>query len=143
MPIRYLRWGFLAAVAALIVAIIVWQVTGFGLGHWLQVHLGITNEPGPYYGFFSGSGSDIGEIALVGAIITLTGSLWRKFNCHNEGCLRLGLHQLAGGAYVVCRKHHAAVTGHPHRKLSTEFLAAAHREHLARSGISITRPPDG
>lgn len=123
--------------------LITWQVTGFGLGHWLQIHLGIANEPGPYYGFFSGSGSDFGEIALIGAVGTLIAGLWHKFNCHNEGCPRIGLHQLAGGTYVVCRKHHAAIIGHPHRKLSTEFLTAAHRDHLIRTTASPAGNPDG
>jgi hypothetical protein len=111
-------------------------VTGFGLGHWLQIHLGITDETGVYYGFFSGAGSDLGEIALIGAIGTLIGGLWHKFNCHNAGCPRIGLHQLAGGMYLVCRKHHTAIIGHPRRKLTTEFLAAAHREHLIRTAAA-------
>jgi hypothetical protein len=137
--LRTLRITLLLVVFALVSGIIAWQVTGFGLGHWLQIHLGITNEPGPYYGFFSGAGSDVGEVALIGAAGTVLAGLWHKFNCHNEGCYRIGIHTLAGGAYVVCRKHHAAITGHPHHKLTTEFLAACHREHLARSA---TRPPE-
>lgn len=136
---RALRAVIVIALFAVAGLIVYWQVTGFGLGHWMQVHLGITNEPGPYYGFFSGSGSDLGEIAIIGGIGTLVGGLWHKFNCHNEGCARLGLHAVAGGAYVVCRKHHAAVTGHPHRKLTTEFLATCHREHVARSTV---KPPE-
>jgi hypothetical protein len=138
-PIRALRAILLIAIVVLIAGIAVWQITGFGLGHWLQIHLGITNEAGPYYGFFSGSGSDLGEIAILGGIGTLLAGLWHKFNCHNEGCMRIGLHPLAGGAYVVCRKHHAEITGHQHSKLSTEFLATVHREHLER----ITACPPG
>ncbi len=44
--------------AFLTAAVIAWQVTGFGLGHWLQVHLGIVNESGPYYGCVSWVGID-------------------------------------------------------------------------------------
>jgi hypothetical protein len=135
---RTLRWVIIIAVLMLIAGIAVWQATGFGLGHWMQVHLGIVNESGPYYGFFSGGGSDLGEIAIIGGIGTLVAGLWHKFNCHNESCARIGLHAVAGGAYVVCRKHHAEITGHPRRKLSTEFLATVHREHLERT---TTCPP--
>ena len=37
-------------------------------GHWLQVHTGTVNEPGPYYGFWSGFGSDLGEFGILGAV---------------------------------------------------------------------------
>lgn len=123
-----------ALAGAAVAGVILWNLDHFHLGYWLQYHTGTVNEPGPYYGFFSGFGSDIGEIALAGGVVTVVIGLWHKFNCHNEGCYRIGIHHIAGGAYVLCRKHHAAVTGHPHRKLSTEFLHAAHCEHLARGG---------
>ena len=38
------------------------------VGHWLQVHTGTVNEPGPYYGFWSGFGSDLEEFGILGAI---------------------------------------------------------------------------
>jgi hypothetical protein len=34
--------------------------------HWLAVHTGTVNEPGPYYGFWSGFGSDIAEFGIIG-----------------------------------------------------------------------------
>jgi len=37
--------------------------------HWLAVHTGTVDEAGPYYGFWSGFGSDLGEAALIGAVI--------------------------------------------------------------------------
>lgn len=128
-----LLWVLAAVIAVLTAAVVAWQVTGFGLGWWLEVHLGIVNESGPYYGFSSGSGSDIGEVVIIGGLVTITAGLWKRFNCHNERCWRLGIHRIAGGAYVVCRRHHAAVTGHAHRKLSTEFLTRMHCEHLDRA----------
>jgi len=54
--------------------------------HWLAVHTGTINEGGPYYGFWSGFGSDIGEVAII-------------------GCWRLGRHQ-TGAGHHVCRGHH-------------------------------------
>lgn len=45
------------------------------------MHTGTVNEPGPYYGFFSGFGSDLGEYTLV---FTLLGSIWRAEVRHRE-----------------------------------------------------------
>src|SRR3954467_10579080 len=45
--------------AALVLATI-WLLHVPHLGNWLQVHLGIVDEAGPYYGFWSGFGSDLG-----------------------------------------------------------------------------------
>ena len=69
--------------------------------HWLAVHTGTINEGGPYYGFFSGFGSDLSEIAIVGGLLTMV----RRCNCEVKGCWRLGRHQTAAGHHV-CRVHH-------------------------------------
>ncbi len=72
---------------------------------WIEVHTGTVNESGPYYGFFSGFGSDLGEVALIGGI-------WmglRKINCHVKGCPRIGHYEVKGTPYKVCRKHHPDV----------------------------------
>src|ERR1700753_3900649 len=82
---RALRAGIIIALFALAGLITAWQITGFGLGHWMQVHLGITDEPGPYYGFFSGSGSDLGEVALIGGLATLIAGLGPKIHMPHRG----------------------------------------------------------
>lgn len=81
------------------------------LFHWFQVHSGTVNESGPYYGFWSGAGSDIGEVAIIGAVIATA----RKFNCHIKGCWRLAHHEyeMDGVKYHLCRKHHPAIDGRP------------------------------
>ena len=66
---------------------------------WVEVHTGTVNESGPYYGFWSGFGSDIGELAIIGGMIQFA----RRANCHNHGCFRLSLHTTADG-YRLCRK---------------------------------------
>lgn len=138
--VRYVKWGLLGAgVALLVYAIALWNLRHFHLGYWLQYHTGTINEPGPYYGFFSGFGSDLGEIALAGGVATLIAGLWHKVNCHNERCWRIGIHHVAGGQYVVCRKHNNEITGHAHHKLSTEYLRRMHHEHLDRVTAC---PPD-
>jgi hypothetical protein len=118
---------------ALTAAIVAWQETGFGLGHWLQVHLGIVNEPGPYYGFFSGSGSDFGQLTDFAALCALAAGWWHRNNCHAAKCWRLGVHPVAGGQYLVCRRHHGDVAGHGHRRIPLEFLREKHEEHLERA----------
>jgi hypothetical protein len=71
------------------------------IGNWLYVFFGISGS-GPHYAFWSGPGSDIGEITIVGVVI---GWLRHK-NCHVKGCWRLGKLQVPGTQHVVCRKHH-------------------------------------
>lgn len=68
--------------------------------HWLLVFFGVDNEAGRGYAFWSGIGSDIGEIALIGLLYQNV----RKHNCHVKGCPRIGRHHI--GDYIVCRRHH-------------------------------------
>lgn len=138
---RFVIWGLLLALLGLLVfAIWQWNTTHFSLTHWSYVHFGIVGSGG-YYGFWSGTGSDIGEVVLIGSIITLIVGLWRKVNCHTEGCYRIGIHHVAGGQYVVCRKHHNEITGHPHRKLSIEHLRRMHEEHCAPQPVQVAVVP--
>lgn len=74
---------------------------------WLSHVLGLDNLSGPFYGWWSGAGSDLGELALVVGAWTL----FRRHNCHAKGCWRIGRHQVEGTPHVVCRKHHP--TGEP------------------------------
>jgi hypothetical protein len=70
--------------------------------HWLAVHTGTINEPGPYYGFWSGFGSDLSEFAIIGAVL----HGFRRHNCHEKGCWRIGKHLVDGTPW--CNRHHAA-----------------------------------
>jgi hypothetical protein len=83
--------------------------------HWLYVHTGTGNEAGSYYAFWSGFGSDLGEITLLGAVIALL----RHGNCEVRGCWRLGRHATAA-RHKVCRRHH------PGDHLTAEDVHAAH-----------------
>ena len=68
---------------------------------WIEIHTGTVNESGPYYGFWSGFGSDIGEVTiLTGLIMGL-----RHVNCHESGCWRIGHHVPESGVRA-CHKHH-------------------------------------
>ena len=69
---------------------------------WLGHILGLDDLSGPWYGFWSGFGSDVSELALLGALV----GLLRKHNCHVKGCWRVGRHAVDGTAWVVCARHH-------------------------------------
>ncbi len=77
------------------------------------------------YQFWSGIGSDLGEVAIIGGLITIV----RHLNCHARGCWRLGGHQVVGTPFRTCRKHHPHV---PEGGATAEQIAAAgHRASQA------------
>lgn len=101
----------------------VWHVW-FPVQHWLSVHTGTVNEPGPYYGFFSGFGSDLGELTLIGGVL----AIYKKHNCHARWCFRFGHHDFldpeTGVTYKLCRHCHPA---HPGRKpLTRAYFRGIH-----------------
>ena len=112
--------------------------------NWLAVHTGTDNEPGPYYGFFSGFGSDIGEVAIVGGLI----SIYRRHNCEVHGCWLLGRHQTAAG-HRVCRRHHpdehlsaAQVLEHHERALAADpRVSAGSRSQPGSMGLGAESGP--
>lgn len=85
--------------------------------NWLAHVLGVDDVSGRWYGFWSGFGSDLGELAIVGGLVTLV----RHRNCHVHRCWRLGRHPVAGTQFTVCRRHH------PDGHVTHEHVLAAHR----------------
>ena len=127
-----MRWRLIIAVGlacAASVAIVFWVLDAPEFGHWLQVHTGTINEPGPYYGFWSGFGSDLEEFGILGAIGAAVYQLVKKYNCHEPGCWRVGQHPAAGGQFLLCYRHHPDYQG---RKPTHELIERLHREHLER-----------
>lgn len=97
------------------------------LGNWLFHYFGIQGS-GPWYAFWSGAGSDIGEVAILGGVIKLT----QKRNCHTKGCWRFGV-PVAGTPYLACHHHH------PHHKGDKRNVSA---DEIARAaGSPGTLPP--
>ena len=84
---------------------------------WFQHWTGIDNPSGPIYAWWSGVGSDIGEVTLLGGLWML----YSKHNCHTKGCWRLGKHHVEGTPYIVCPKHHPKV---PDEGASAEHIKA-------------------
>ena len=98
---RAVKW---LPVIALVLLAVFWRL---GVQHWLAVHTGSVNMPGspPNYNFFSGAGSDISELAIVGAVA----GGYRKHNCHEPGCWRIGRHVVNGTPF--CDRHHERARG--------------------------------
>jgi hypothetical protein len=93
------------------------------------VHTGIINEPGPYYGFWSGFGSDLEEFGILGAIGAAIYQLVKKYNCHEPGCWRIGQYPAADGQFLLCYRHHPDYMG---KKPTHEIIERLHREHRER-----------
>lgn len=88
---------------------------------WQALIHGIGADYGAPYGhwvpesFWSGFGSDLGEVTILAALAT-----WlRHANCEVHGCWRLGRHQSAN--HRVCRVHH------PDDHLTAQDVLDAHR----------------
>jgi hypothetical protein len=135
-----LRLGALAAIALVLVAAVsVWIANARHVDSWLAVHTGITDLTGPYYGFWSGIGSDLAELTLIGAVGTGVYQIVKKYNCHQPGCWRVGNHPAAGGQFYLCWRHHPDyMAGKPTR----EIIAQLHREHLLRQQALLARVHD-
>lgn len=75
---------------------------------WLLHILGLDDATGHWYLFWSGIGSDISEIALLGGLA----AFWRQHKCHTRRCWRFARHphERDGVTYRLCAKHHPGVS---------------------------------
>ncbi|MGN6607954.1 MAG: hypothetical protein ACTHMS_13205 [Jatrophihabitans sp.] len=71
---------------------------------WLVHLLGLDSANGRTYLFWSGFGGDLPMFAGVTVA-------WRRFNCHQQGCWRVGLHHGAGPH--LCARHKQPPKGEP------------------------------
>ncbi len=99
--------------------------------HWLQLFFGFQNGDGnsSSYLFWSGFGSDLGELAIVAGLV----SIYRKHNCHAKGCFRLGKFPVDGTPFITCRKHHPHIDAAP----TAEQIAEAHAEAVPEVTVII------
>jgi len=151
---RAVRWQLfgIALLAIVIgVGVLAWILRASTVNDWLAVHTGVRNLSGSYYGFWSGVGSDIAELAIFGAIATGIYQLVKKWNCHEPGCWRVGTHPAAGGQFLLCYRHHPDFAG---KKPTHDLIERLHREHSERQAViahkvneiherMIGHPPDG
>jgi hypothetical protein len=87
------------------------------------------NPTGHWVIFWSGFGSCLTEFAIIGIV-------YRKLNCHQDGCRRIGLHKVEGTPYIVCRRHHPAI---PDGKVTAEQIATAfHLHRKQQEAVTLT-----
>lgn len=89
--------------------------------HFLLHITGANNTSGTFYGFWSGFGSDLMEFTILGMV-------WKKLNCHVDGCRRIGVHKVDGTPYITCKKHHPTIhVG----VISAQHIKTEHNLHLS------------
>jgi hypothetical protein len=120
---------FTALLSAAVLASVLWVLNAGPVDHWLGVYTGTIDESGPYYGFWSGFGSDLTEFGIIGVIGTGAYQLVKRYNCHEPGCWRVGTHAAAGGQFHLCYHHHPDLHG---QKPTHEVIERLHREHAER-----------
>lgn len=98
---RVLR--FVAVFVALVVALVFLIASFRQCWHWFEVHSGTVNESGPYYGFWSGFGSDIAEATLMGVILAPVIGVYNHHKCTT--CRRIGRHTTPDTAQKFCHHH--------------------------------------
>jgi len=94
---------------------------------WLSDLFGF--DGGQWYSFWSGAGADLGELAIIGAVV----GMYRRHNCHMKGCWRIGKQPVDGTSWTVCHHHHPAGAATPDK------LAAAHERHVAKLAAEDVR----
>jgi len=77
--------------------------------HWLLHIMGVDDVSGRWYGFWSGFGSDLAELA---AGLSIAGAYAKHHECHQKGCWRMG--HPDGDGEVFCRKHLLAKQSETH-----------------------------
>ncbi len=97
--------------------------------HWLYFFFGLDNLSGSHYGFWSGVGSDIGELAIIAGLY----GVYRRHNCHVGRCWRLGRYTVTGTPYVVCKLHHPTV---PNGQVTYGRIYQAHKDTAALAAHS-------
>lgn len=107
---------------------------------WLYHPLGVCaqNPHAQYvacrgYNFWSGIGSDFGEITLLATAIAALLVVWRFYinhlTCHVTTCKKPALHHVPGTAFRTCLTHHPEI---PNGEITVEHIHAAHRNRTSR-----------
>jgi hypothetical protein len=82
--------------------------------HWLAFMTGSENTSGapPNYNFWSGFGSDLGEVTILVGMY----AVYKKHNCGVKWCWRFSRHAWTddkGLTHMLCRRHHPDHSGRP------------------------------
>lgn len=135
-----MKWVRRAAIVVLILGAPLVVVQHEAIWWWIEVHTGTVNEAGPYYGFWSGFGSDLPEYSILVGLFQGIYVHWKHINCHEPGCPRIG-HLMADGHTRSCWHHH------PDGRPRPGHVARKHAEHRQRlaggSGRTTTDHQEG
>jgi hypothetical protein len=114
--------AILAAVAAVCLLAGYWPHVR---DEWFVLN-GNRNESGGWYGWWSGVGGSVPDLAII------TGALawYLHHTCGDHpSCLRWGKYPAAGGLFRLCHVHHPDLQGQRPRR---ELIHRLHREHQGR-----------
>lgn len=113
---------------------------------WFYHPLGICVHGPSYiscrsYNFWSGIGSDFGELALIAQLIAGAIIAWRLYKklrphleCHEETCHRIGWHKVEHTPHRCCWEHHPILGGHPSHSVPLKTIHARHAAASRRPG---------
>jgi hypothetical protein len=110
--------------------------TFHAMGNWIYHAFGFGGS-GPFYGFWSGFGSDLSEPPVVVASIMAIVLLPWHLNCGDgghwpRGCKSMLTHKVEGNPFRACHKHHPVLSRHPYHGITAEIMALEHKAHLDR-----------
>ena len=124
------RWLLYVAIGLVIVGAVVFALTlilpswfWHPLGYCVGSKVAVRDCYG--YNSWSGSFSDIGEVTLIGGMVTVVYQTWRHVNCADPKCRRIGKYKTADGLHRYCGPHHP---DKPHLHTTAEIHARHRRD---------------
>lgn len=116
------RWRWWLTAAVLLTVTVAWHYVIWQRFVWLT---GAKDEPGPWYGFWSGFGG-----SWLPGYLGLGLLFYWHHQCQQAGCWNWGRH-LAAGHLRVCRHHHPDLKDYP--QITAEVIRRLHHEHKQRA----------
>lgn len=115
--------GQVALTVAIFVVLFAFWVA---VANWLASFFGFSNGDGngSHYLFWSGAGSDFGELALISALVVM----YRRANCKRTWCPFMGMHDFTDPQDGVTRK----LCWYHHPDVQHKTLKAHHIERIQR-----------
>jgi hypothetical protein len=99
--------------------------------------IGSRDPTGAWYGFWSGMGGSLPDIALFTGVT----AWYLHHTCHmSPWCLRWGKFEAAGGVFKLCRHHHPDIAALTHLSRH-DMIHKLHREHLDRTSRRTPAKP--
>lgn len=140
--------------ALLLAACIVLLINAAGfLQHWIAIHSGTQYEMcgsspcpvQPYYNWWSGPGSDLGELTLITAILTPAIVAARHRNCMERGCWRLTSQEVVDERthvkHRLCHVHHPCIPDeHAHHGLLRNHMSREYLDEIKAHHVEMHPP---